>query len=89
MINAQELLREAQRDAAARLRWQVMRRLGVCPLSLRGRMLSRRGALRIACQMVLDGRAAAGNGAESGGNPCFDEARFRALAGGGLVDESV
>ena len=82
MMNAQELLCAAERDAAARLRWQVLKRLGVCPLSLRARLLSRRGALRVACQMVLDGRAAACIGAENGGNPCFDEARFRALAGG-------
>lgn len=82
MRSAQELLCAAERDAAARLRWEVLRRLGVCPLSLRARLLSRRGALRVACQMVLDGRETAGSGAEYGGNPCFDEARFRALAGG-------
>lgn len=78
---AEELLRKTAEDAAGRLRRVVLRRLGVCPLSLRGRLLSRRGALRLACQMVVDGRAS--GGAAAGGNPNFDEARFRRLAEGG------
>ena len=74
-MSGAELLQRAEADAAGRLRWRVLRSLGVCPLSLRGRLLSRRRALALACQLALD----AGDG-PAGGNPAFDMARFRALA---------
>ncbi len=87
-VSAERLLSDTAGDAAGRLRWVVLRRLGVCPLSLRGRLLSRRGALRLACQMVLDARTVRGGTAAVGGNPNFDEARFRRLAEGGEVSDA-
>ena len=81
-MSAAELLERTSADAAGRLRWRVMRRLGICPVSLRGRLLGRRRALRLACQLVLDaenGSAAA----ERGSNPNFDMERYLRVSGGG------
>ena len=74
-MTAEQMLAAAAADSFGRLRWTVLRRLGVCPLSPRARLLTRRGVLRLACQMVLDGR----DRAAEGENPRFDAARFRAL----------
>ena len=74
-MTAEQMLAAAAADSFGRLRWTVLRRLGVCPLSPRARLLTRRGVLRLACQMVLDGRGRAAEGE----NPHFDAARFRAL----------
>ena len=82
-MTAEQMLAAAAADSFGRLRWTVLRRLGVCPLSPRARLLTRRGVLRLACQMVLDGRGRAAEEAEGvpaeGENPHFDDARFRAL----------
>lgn len=77
-MTAETLLEQAARDSAGRLRWKVMQRLGICPASLRGRLLSRRGALKLACQMILDQQETDGTG--DGTNPNFDMERFERLA---------
>jgi len=82
-MNAEEFLAKTAKDAGARLRWTVMQRLGVCPVSLRGRMLGRRAALRLAAQMVLDSRTGAQTDFGTAINPNFDLERFRELSGGG------
>ena len=77
-MTAETLLEQAARDSAGRLRWKVMQRLGICPASLRGRLLSRRGVLKLACQMILDQQESNGTGV--GTNPNFDMERFERLA---------
>ena len=81
-MSAAELLERTAADAAGRLRWRVMRRLGICPVSLRGRLLGRRRAMRLACQLVLDAGNEPGT-AERGSNPNFDMARYLQRTGGG------
>ena len=80
-MTAAELLASLGNDPMARLKWRVMQRLGICPVSLRARMMTRRQVLVCACHLALDagGQTGAGTGAE---NPEFDMARFRALGGG-------
>lgn len=41
-------------DSMARLRHLVLKRLGVCPLSLRARLAGDRRIIACACQLVLD-----------------------------------
>ena len=82
-MTAETLLERTARDAAGRLRWRVMERLHICPASLRGRLLSRRKALHLACQLVLDADARNGAAVQGGVNPNFDMGRYRRLAGGG------
>ena len=79
-MTAEELLEHTARDLPGRLRWRVMRLLGISPVSAGGLLLSRRRALRLACQLVLD--AGDGTGRQWGVNPQFDMARFRRLRGG-------
>ena len=79
-MTAAELIAAAEADSCARLKWQVLRRLGICPTSLRARLLTKRSVLRLACQLVLDGGTAA-RGAVREKNPNFDMARFQCLAG--------
>jgi len=79
-MNARRMLTRCADDAAGRLRWVVLQRLGICPASLRGRLLGRRAAMRFACQLILDGGKDAG--AQTGTNPNFDMRRYEALAGG-------
>ena len=79
-MTAAELIAKAEADSYARLKWQVLRRLGICPASLRARLLTKRRVLLLACQMVLDSRTSAGGTGEE--NPNFDMARFKNLAGG-------
>lgn len=78
---ADTLLSALEADPMARLKWRVLGRLGVSPLSLRARLLSRRETLRLACHLALDAGAGAGTAGETGSNPGFDPARFRALGG--------
>ena len=79
-MTAAELIAAAQEDHFARLKWQVLRALGICPASVRALLLTKRAVLCMACQLVLDGGAVPG-GAQTE-NPDFDMARFKQLAGG-------
>ena len=78
-----ELLRALAGDSMKRLKWRVTERLGICPASLRARLLTNRRALEFAGHLVLDAgeRAAAKPKTKTDENPNFDPARFRALAG--------
>ena len=79
-MTAETLLEQASLDACGRLRWKVMQRLGICPASLRGRLLTRRRALKLACQLVLDQQEKDGACTGAGTNPNFDMGRFERLA---------
>ena len=79
-MTATELIAAAQADHFARLKWQVLRTLGICPASVCARLLTKRAVLRLACQLVLDAGEVPG-GAQTE-NPGFDMARFKQLAGG-------
>lgn len=79
-MTAETLLQRTARDLPGRLRWKVMQRLGICPASLRGRLLSRRRAMRMACQLILDAGDCGGQAPSAGANPNFDMARFERLA---------
>lgn len=81
-MTTETLLQRTAGDLSGRLRWRVMQRLGISPASLQGRMLSRRRALRLACQMVLDAPQT-GAAVQEGSNPNFDMERFVRLSGGG------
>jgi len=76
-MTAEQLLERTAGDLPGRLRWRVMEYLGICPASLRGRLLSRRGALKLACHMVLDTQSVS---CQTAANPQFDMARFERLA---------
>lgn len=80
-MTAETLIAKAQADHFARLKWQVLHRLGICPASVRARLLTKRAVLAMACQLILDSGtpSAAHVRAE---NPNFDMARFKDLAGG-------
>ena len=79
-MTAPQLLDIVRQDSYARLKWQVLRRLGLCPASLRARLLSRRSVLRLACQMILDDAPSERREWET--NPYFDMAGFqKCLAG--------
>ena len=73
------LLDAARRDSLGRLRWVVLRELGVSPLSFGALFLSKRRVLAIALQMVLDLQEISGGDLENDG---FDEGRFRGLLEG-------
>ena len=77
-MTAEELLSSLDRDSMARLKWRVMQRLGICPVSLRALLLTKRRVVACACHLALDAGAGPGTGAE---NADFDMARFRALGG--------
>lgn len=83
---AEELLRALEGDSLARLKWRVLALLGVRPLSLRARLMTKREVLRCACHLALDAGAHPAEGEKRGAdqNPNFDMARFAAL--GGLSD---
>lgn len=83
---AEELLRALEGDSLERLKWRVLALLGVCPLSLRARLMTKREVLRCACHLALDSGARSPDGERRGAgkNPNFDMARFAAL--GGLSD---
>lgn len=74
------MIEAVRSDSCARLKWRVLRQLGVSPLSLRARLLTKRRVLRLACQMILDLPAENG-GSIRESNPNFDMARFDCLAG--------
>lgn len=78
-MSADHLLNTLQRNYPARLRWLVLQRLGISPLSLSACLLSHRAALRLACHMALDNRESHPQD-DSGGNPNFDPAVFARLA---------
>ncbi|MCC8156635.1 MAG: hypothetical protein LUF68_06550 [Clostridiales bacterium] len=71
------LLTALEQDSGARLRWRVMERLGICPISLRALLLTRRAAVRCACHLALSRAAVQPDAADA--NPAFDPARFEAL----------
>lgn len=80
-MTAETLIEKARADHFARLKWQVLQALGICPASVRARLLSKRAVLAMACQLILD----SGNlpaGFMRAENPNFDMARFKDLAGG-------
>ena len=83
---AEELLRALEGDSLERLKWRVLALLGVCPLSLRARLMTKREVLRCACHLALDNgaRPPEGERRSANQNPNFDMARFAAL--GGLSD---
>ena len=74
------MIEAVRSDSCARLKWRVLRELGICPVSLRAKLLTKRRALRLACQMILDLPAENG-GSIRESNPNFDMARFDCLAG--------
>ena len=79
-MTAESLLEQTSRDLSGRLRWKVMQRLGICPVSLRGRLLGRRRAMRLACQLILDAGEKDAYTVQAGTNPNFDAERFARLA---------
>ena len=79
-MTAAELIAAGKADSYGRLKWQVLRRLGICPASLRAHLLTKRRVLLLACHMILDSRTSAEATGEE--NPNFDMTRFRNLAGG-------
>ena len=84
---AEELLRALEGDSLERLKWRVLALLGVCPLSLRARLTTKREVLRCACHLALDAGARSPETERHGAkneNPNFDMARYAAL--GGLSD---
>ena len=81
-MTTEALLQRTAGDLSGRLRWRVMQRLGISPASLQGLLLSRRRALRLACQMVLDAPPVSAP-VQVGSNPNFDMERFLRLSGGG------
>ncbi|MBR1659916.1 MAG: hypothetical protein IJ705_06325 [Oscillospiraceae bacterium] len=80
-MTASELLSRLDSDPLARLKWRVLRRLGIPPLSLTAALLGRRRVLELACHLALDAGAGQSTG-RAGENPGFDMARFRELGGG-------
>ena len=80
---AEELLRALEGDSLERLKWRVLALLGVCPLSLRARLMTKREVLRCACHLALDAGTRAPEEERRCGseNPNFDMARFAALGG--------
>ena len=80
-MTAAAMIAAAGADSYARLKWRVLRYLGICPASLRARLLGRRRVLHMAGQIVLDADAA-GVGTVRDMNPNFDMTRFqKCLAG--------
>ncbi len=67
----QELLRQLEQDALARLRWRVLRQFSVLPGSAQDRSLTDEAVLRCGLHMVLD--KTAGQPPE---NPQFEMAEF-------------
>ena len=73
---AEGLIAALADDPAARLKWRVMGMLGICPVSLRALLLTKRRA---------DAEKAKTPNAGAADNPRFDMARFRALAEGRTI----
>ena len=74
------MIEAVRSDHCARLKWRVLRELGICPASLRARLLTKRSVMSLACQMILDLPEERG-GRVGEINPNFDMARFQCLAG--------
>jgi len=82
MRAAAELLTRASGDSYGRLKWKVLTELGICPLSLPGRLTSRRAILRAACGLILSQeRYDSTLCFDRTENDSFDPARFAALRG--------
>lgn len=81
-MSAREFLDYLSGSPLLRLRWYVMRELGVSPCSREARRLSDRAVVYLAAHMVLDRRQSGfGEGAASEVNGSFDGGRFEALRG--------
>lgn len=74
MRSPEGLLSSLSRDSMARLRYLVLGRAGICPLSLRAGLVSNRRIIAYACQMVLDMEGKAALPGEEGAG--FDMDRF-------------
>lgn len=81
-MNTEALLGALKGDPAARLRWRVLCYFGCPPGGTEDRSMSDRDCLFAAANMVLDIRRK-DQTEKAGGNPAFDEARFRRLKEGG------
>ena len=76
---AEGLIAALADDPAARLKWRVMGMLGICPVSLRALLLTKRRAVEFDAEKAKTPDAGAAD------NPRFDMARFRALAEGRTI----
>ncbi|MGN1002557.1 MAG: hypothetical protein ACI4PC_07270 [Oscillospiraceae bacterium] len=77
-MGGEELLAAVERDPVARLKWIVLQRLGVSPVSWQARFFSGRRAVACACQMILDQRGASALPPETV-NGSFDPAKFEEM----------
>lgn len=76
-MKGEELLSAVEGDKVERLKWIVLRRLGVSPVSWKARLFSGRRAVICACQMILDRRGSSpAPGAENSG---FDMKKFEEM----------
>lgn len=78
------LLEALSKNARARLRWRVMRELGITPGSRQARKISDLDCIVYGLHMLLDMRKGGIAAAGRQKNPAFDESRFEALRGGSL-----
>ena len=81
-MNAAELIKSLEKDPMERLRWLVLRGLGIIPGSRRAREISDWDILRCAAHMVLDNRDISKGTGEQGENGSFDKERFKRLSEG-------
>lgn len=72
---SEQLIESLSGDSMARLRWRVMRALGIAPCSAAARSMTDSECLTYAAHMVLDMR----QDRAKTENPAFDMARFAAL----------
>lgn len=70
-----ELMQSLAADPVARLRWTVLRRLGIAPFSQQAKAMSDAECLVCAAHMALDASA---QGPDSS-NPAFDMDRFLSM----------
>lgn len=76
-MSGEELLSAVEKDPVGRLKWIVLRRLGVSPLSWQARFFSGRRAVICACNMILDRRGALT--ARKAENGSFDMDKFEEM----------
>lgn len=76
-MRGEELLSAVEGDKLERLKWIVLRRLGVSPVSWQARLLSGRRAVICACQLLLDLRSS--SSAPGAGNSGFDMEKFKEM----------
>lgn len=74
------LIESAEKDSVRRLKWVVCRSIGVSPLSVQARLLTKKAVLRMACNMILD-RRGGGIPRPPFANTGFDMERFDRLKG--------